>query len=92
MKILGKRILASEFKQDTETESGIIIPEVAQKDEKNLFEIVAVGTEVKDKDLVEGNVILVGNRTSKAVDSAPLGGTDFKIFNEDQIIGVDNGG
>lgn len=92
MTILGKRIIAAEYEKETDnkTEGGIFIPETARDDSaQNLYKIVSVGSDVEEEKLEEGKIIIVGNRIAQGADTLPLGGNKFKIFNEDQIIGVD---
>jgi chaperonin GroES len=87
---LGNRILISRIVADTQTASGIFLPEAAQK-RPNEGTVVAVGPGLKDEDgkfipvnVVEGDTVLLPEYGGTEVQ---LGDDTFQLFRDDDILG-----
>lgn len=83
---IGERVFVKPDAPKKETESGIVIPAVAQ--EKTWAgEVVAVGEDVKNPRIVRGARVLVSK-----YGGLELPGTEMMSFLEDEILAVDDGG
>jgi chaperonin GroES len=88
---LGDRVLVKPIEQDTETDSGLLLPETA-KEKPQEGEVVAVGAGKRDDD---GDRIAldveVGNRVifaKYAGTEVKLGGDKMLIMKESDILGI----
>lgn len=91
IKPLGDRVLVKPLEQETETSSGILLPETA-KEKPQEGEVVAVGTGKRDDD---GERIALDVEVGNRVIFAKYAGTEVKldgdkmlIMKESDILGV----
>jgi len=87
---MSDRVLLRGVEAEKVTKSGIYIPESANKERPNMYEVVAVGPGKKDKDgnmitidLVPGNRVLSGQYSGDEVD---IEGQKFKIVAFEYIL------
>ncbi len=93
LKPLGNRVLVEEVKKEEKTDSGIILPDTAEKEGPVRGKVVAVGEGLPNK---EGDRISlsvkVGDKVlfkkGYGVDEIKLDGQDYLIMKEDDIIGI----
>ena len=87
---LGNRVLVSRIIAETQTASGIFLPEAAQK-RPNEGKVVSVGPGLKDEDgkfiplsLTEGDTVLLPEYGGTEI---TLGDDTFHLFRDDDILG-----
>eukprot|EP00389_Voromonas_pontica_P007122 GDKH01010732.1.p1 GENE.GDKH01010732.1~~GDKH01010732.1.p1 ORF type:complete len:110 (-),score=44.81 GDKH01010732.1:210-539(-) len=90
---LGDRVLVQKLQAETQTKSGIFLPETA-KERQNTATVMATGPgkyrdgKLTAIDLKEGDLVVVpeyGGMTIK------LEGEEFQVYREDDIVGVMKG-
>jgi len=82
IKPLGDRVLVKPIEQDTETSSGLLLPETA-KEKPQEGEVLAVGDGKRDD---SGNRIALDVETGNRVLFAKYTGTEVKIDGEKMLI------
>ena len=87
IKPLGDRVLVKPQTQEEVTKSGIVLPDTAEKQEKEQGEVVAVGlgAEVKKLKLKEGDVVLFGKYSGEEIE---VDGEEYKFLKDEDILGV----
>lgn len=80
---LSDRVILKGVQKESITKSGIYIPEGANKEKPNMYEVVAVGPGKKDTDM---STIKVGDK----VLCGPYSGDEVKVGDEEfKIVGID---
>ncbi|MGB5941283.1 MAG: co-chaperone GroES [Leeuwenhoekiella sp.] len=86
IKPLSDRVLVEPVPAETQTASGIYIPETA-KEKPQKGKVVAVGSGKKDHDMTVkvGDTVLYGKYSGTEL---KLDGTDYLMMREDDILGI----
>lgn len=83
IKPLGNRVLIKAIAAETQTASGIIIPDTASKEKPQKGEVLAVGP---GKALPDGKVMPMNVKTGDTVLFTKYGPTEIKIDGEEYLI------
>jgi len=85
VKPMDDRVLVSFVEEETQTASGIIIPDSA-KEKPTTGEVVAVGTDEELKELIKvGDKVLFGKYGGEEIS---FDGNDYKIIQRSDILAV----
>jgi co-chaperonin GroES (HSP10) len=79
IRALGRNVVVRSLEQKKQTESGIIL---SRTDEAQRGQVINVGTEVKDDEVKEGDIVLVNWKAAHKI------GDDLYKLSVDEIIGV----
>lgn len=84
---LGDRVVLKLLEADTKTESGIYIPDTADKEKPEQGKIVAIGdgAKIKKLGLKEKMTILFGKYSGSDVE---IDGEEYKVVGEEDILAV----
>jgi chaperonin GroES len=79
LKPLGDRIIVKPIQEEEVTESGIILPDTAEKEQKSEGEVVAVGDgeRIKELDLKVGSKVIYGKYSGEEFKE---GDVEYKIL------------
>jgi len=83
MKVLGKRLLVEVRKYETQTASGIIIPEVAKKERRTQGTVLAIGSDVTEVEV--GQIVHFSPMAGTSVSS---NSAECLVLKEDDILAV----
>lgn len=88
LKPLSDRVILKPVEKENVTKSGIYIPETANKEKPNMFEVVAIGPGNKDQDM---KGIQVGDKvlcSQYAGDDVKLDNNEYKIIAVQYILAI----
>lgn len=92
VKPLGGRILVKPLEEEEVTESGLIIPDTAEKEKPQQGEVVALGTgKVTEDGKVLKFYLKVGDRIlfkKYSPDEIEVGGDEYLVMEEDDVLAV----
>jgi chaperonin GroES len=83
-KPLGDRVLIKVKEVETQTASGIYIPDNAQKEKPTQAEVMAIGSDVKDVSVGDQVVFTKFARSA----TVTLDGTDYLVMETSEILGI----
>ena len=84
---LGDRILVKPHATEEVTKSGIVLPDTAEKEQKEEGEVISIGngSEIKKLKLSVGNTVLFGKYSGEEVEVDEV---EYKFLKHDDILGV----
>lgn len=87
IKPLGDRILVKPKTAEEVTKSGIVLPETAEKEQKEQGEVVAVGggAKVKKLRLRPGQTVVFGKYSGDEIEIEEI---EYKFLKEEDILGI----
>jgi chaperonin GroES len=87
IKPLGDRVLVKPFTQEEVTKSGIVLPETAEKEQKEQGEVVEVGDgkEVKKLKLKKGDTVVFGKYSGEEIE---VDGEEYKFLKDEDVLGI----
>jgi chaperonin GroES len=94
IKPLGDRILVKPLTTEEVTKSGIVLPESAEKEQKEQGEVVAIGNgpKIKKLHLKVGQTVVFGKYAGDEIEmDSPSGGpskVEYKFLKEEDILGI----
>lgn len=91
IKPLGDRILVKPLTSEEMTKSGIVLPESAEKEQKEQGEVVAIGNgpKIKKLHLKVGQKVVFGKYAGDEIEMDSAGGkAEYKFLKEEDILGI----
>lgn len=87
IKPLGDRVLVKPQALEEITKSGIVLPETAEKEQKEQGQVVAIGTgeKIKKLKLKAGDVVLFGKYSGEEIE---IDKVEYKFLKDEDILGV----
>ena len=87
IKPLGDRILVKPLTEDTMTKSGIVLPESAEKEQKEQGEIVALGSgdKIRKLKLKVGQRVVFGKYAGEEIEIEKV---EYKFLKDEDILGI----
>lgn len=87
IKPLGDRILVKPLQNEEITKSGIVLPESAEKEQKEQGEVVAVGAgdKIKKLGLKPGQTVVFGKYGG---DEIEIDKVEYKFLKDEDILGI----
>ncbi len=84
LEAVGPKVIVRPLKEEEKTDSGIILPESASKDKKNMGEIVAVGKLTEQyKDLQVGDKVLF---SEYGYDTVEYEGEEYYVMPDNKVL------
>ncbi len=99
IKPLGDRILVKPLTSQEVTKSGIVLPETAEKEQKEQGEVVAVGNgpKIKKLGLKPGMIVVFGKYAGEELEIDPEGSAarpygagkvEYKFLKDEDVLGI----
>lgn len=87
IKPLGDRVLVKPSTQEEVTKSGIVLPDTAEKEQKEQGEVIAIGqgAEIKKLKLKAGDTVIFGKYSGEEVE---IDEEEYKFLKHDDVLGV----
>lgn len=87
IKPLGNRVLVKPLTSEQTTKSGIVLPESAEKEQKEQGEVVAVGSgpNVKKLRLRVGDMVVFGKYSGDEIEIEKV---EYKFLKDEDILGI----
>jgi len=87
IKPLGDRILVKPLEEEAVTQSGIILPDTADKEKKEQGEIIAIGDgeDVTKLGINIGDIVMFGKYAGEDVEVDKV---DYKFLKDDEVLAV----
>ena len=87
IKPLGDRILVRPLEEETVTQSGIVLPDTADKEKKEEGEIIAIGDgeDIKKLNLTVGEIVMFGKYSGEDVKNEDV---EYKFLKDDEVLAI----
>lgn len=84
---LGDRVLVKPLTSEEVTKSGIVLPETAEKEQKEQGEVVAIGSgeKIKKLKLKPGQTVVFGKYSGEEIE---IDKVEYKFLKDEDILGI----